>query len=84
MKLSARGCIGEAGSYPTVRAWIVPSPGVQPVLLEADPIKSAPDDHFTISPYCRVIVSGIGRVSGAGRCPTVRAGIVSTTGVQKP
>ena len=48
-----------------------------------DASKSAPDDHFTAGPDCRVNVSGSGRVSGAGGCPTVRAGIVSPAGVQK-
>ena len=32
--------------------------------------RSAPDDHFTASPHCRVIVSRGGRVGGAGGCPT--------------
>ena len=44
---------------------------------------SAPDDHFTAGPHCRVNVSGSGRVGGAGGCPTVGAGIVSPAGVQK-
>ncbi len=43
---------------------------------------SAPDDHFTAGPHCRVIDSRIGRVGGAGGCPTVRAGIISAAGVQ--
>ena len=34
---------------------------------------SAPDDHFTAGPHCRVTVSGRGRIGGAGGCPTVRA-----------
>ncbi len=80
MRVSARRRISLACGYPAVAARIVSPAGVEYV----QDIGSAPDDHFTISPYCRVIVSGIGRVSGAGRCPTVRAGIVSTTGVQKP
>ena len=36
---------------------------------------SAPDDHFTASPHCRVTVSGSGRVGGAGGCPTIRVGL---------
>ena len=40
-------------------------------------VTSAPDDHFTAGPDCRVTVSGSGRVGDAGGCPTVRAGIVS-------
>ena len=43
---------------------------------------SAPDDHFTAGPHCRVIVSGTGRVGRAGGCPAIRAGIVSPAGVQ--
>ena len=43
---------------------------------------SAPDDHFTAGPHCRVNVSASGRVGGAGGCPTIRAGIVSPAGVQ--
>ncbi len=45
-------------------------------------VVSAPDDHFTAGPDCRVIGSGSGRVGGAGGCPTIRAGIVSPAGVQ--
>ena len=44
---------------------------------------SAPDDHFAAGPDCRVKLSGIGRVGGAGGCPTIGAGIVSAAGVQK-
>ena len=43
---------------------------------------SAPNDHFTASPDCRVTASASGRVGGAGGCPTIRAGIVSPAGVQ--
>ena len=43
---------------------------------------AAPDDHFAASPHCRVRLSGIGRIGGAGGCPTVGAGIVSSAGVQ--
>ena len=43
---------------------------------------SAPDDHFTAGPHCRVNVSASGRVGRAGGCPTIRAGIVSPAGVQ--
>ena len=40
-------------------------------------VESAPDDHFTASPHCRVIQSAIRRVGGAGGNPTVGSGIVS-------
>ena len=43
---------------------------------------SAPDDHFTAGPNCRVEGSRLGRISGAGGCPGVRAGIVSPTSVK--
>ena len=44
--------------------------------------QSAPDDHFAAGPDCRVLLSGSGRVGGAGGCPTIGAGIVSPAGVQ--
>src|SRR5437868_2168372 len=43
---------------------------------------SAPDDHFTAGPDCRVEPSGIRRVGSAGRHPTIIGRIVSPTGVQ--
>src|SRR5204863_5470754 len=43
---------------------------------------SAPDDHFTATPHCRVTCSGIGCVGSAGGGPTIRAGIVSAASVQ--
>ena len=46
------------------------------------PVSSAPDDHFAAGPHCRVTISAIGRVGGAGGCPTIGAGIVSPAGVQ--
>ena len=45
-------------------------------------VYSAPDDHFTASPDCRVTVRASGRVGRAGGRPTVGAGIVSAAGVQ--
>ena len=46
-----------------------------PVLKKLGAPNSAPDDHFTASPDCRVIGPGRGRVGGAGGCPSVRAGM---------
>src|SRR5439155_13337683 len=43
---------------------------------------SAPDDHFTAGPDCRVSGSAIGRVGGVGGCPTVSAWVISPAGVQ--
>src|SRR2546426_11381038 len=44
---------------------------------------TAPDDHFTAGPDCRVSASAHRRVSDAGSCPTICVGIVSSTGVEK-
>ena len=55
-----------------------------PVFKKPVSPSSAPDDHFTAGPHCRVNVSGSGRVGRAGGCPTIRAGIVSPAGVRKP
>ena len=53
-----------------------------PPVLKWLPTISAPDDHFTAAPDCRVTASGSGRVGRAGGCPTIRAGIVLPAGVQ--
>ena len=55
----------------------------RPCLRPTVPSSSAPNDHFTAGPDCRVTKSGIGRVGRAGGCPTIRAGIVSPARVQK-
>ena len=52
-----------------------------PVFNSCRVIISAPDDHFTAGPDCRVNL-GRGRVGGAGGCPTIGAGIVSPAGVR--
>src|SRR5437016_13839744 len=44
---------------------------------------SAPDDHFTAGPDCRVQPSGIRRVGSAGGGPAVGNGIVSAACVQR-
>ena len=53
-----------------------------PPVLNSVPPSSAPDDHFTAGPDCRVPASGRGRIGGAGGRPTIGAGIVSPAGVQ--
>ena len=53
-----------------------------PVFKKLERIKAAPDDHFAAGPHCRVKLSSVGRVGGAGGCPTIGAGIVSAAGVQ--
>ena len=55
MKLSAVGRVGGAGSCPTIRAGIVSPAGVQDRCQSS---VSAPDNHFTAGPHCRVRVSG--------------------------
>ena len=42
-----------------------------PVFKALVPSDSAPDDHFTASPNCRVPESRSGRIGSAGRCPGV-------------
>ena len=48
--LSVAGCVGGAGGCPTVGAGIVSTAGVH----KAAAIISAPYDHFSASPHCRV------------------------------
>ncbi len=45
-------------------------------------IITAPDDHFTARPDCRVELAWSGRIVGAGGYPIIRAGIISPPGVQ--
>ena len=45
-------------------------------------VTSAPDDHFTASPDCRVRESTRRRIGGAGSYPKIDIGIVSPAGVQ--
>ena len=59
----------------------VPGKYFAPVLNEASAVVTTPDDHCSPSPYCRVVVAAIRCVTGAGSCPTIRAWIVSATGV---
>ena len=61
-KLPGVGRVGCAGGCPTVRLRVIFSACV--ALKNRGPI-SAPDDHFTAGPHCRVSVSVIGRV---GQC----------------
>ena len=76
-------CLNKRASADVDQHWrwtrAVSSTGVQ----KAAATNSAPDDHFTAGPDCRVSDSASGRVGGAGGCPTIRAGIVSPAGVQK-
>ena len=59
-----------------IRGRIVP-----PASFHSIAIISAPNDHFTAGPHCRVIKAGIGCV-GVGGCPTVGAWMIFSTGVK--
>ena len=78
---SGSGRVGRAGGCPTVGAGIVSARRCSKTAEGA--VTSAPDDHFTAGPDCRVTDSGSGRVGGAGGRPTIGAGIVSAAGVRK-
>jgi hypothetical protein len=45
-------------------------------------ITSAPDDHLTPSPHCRVSNSAGRRIDSASGCPGVGARIVSPAGIK--
>jgi hypothetical protein len=61
----------------------VPGSYLPPVFKSAPPpANPTPDDHFIAGQHRRVSVSGGGCVSGAGRCPTIGARIVSPAGVK--
>ena len=81
LRVSPGGRAGGAGGRPTVGVGIVSPAGVQIVLGTIEK-ESAPDDHVATGPHCRVNLSGGGCVDGAGRCPTVGAGIISPAGPQ--
>ena len=51
--------------------------------IVAEKVAPAPDDHLAVDPDCRVTVSGVGRVSGAGKCPAVRDRNISSAAVKK-
>ena len=81
VKISGIGRVGSAGGCPAIRAGIVSPASVdRQGSLTSSP---APDDHFIAGPDCGVIESAVGRISGAGSCPTIRAGIISSAGVQQ-
>src|SRR5204863_9495338 len=63
---------------PASRCWFVPATSIKVVVL----VVTAPDNHFTARPHRRVKDSGQRRIDNRGRCPTIRAGIVSAAGVQ--
>ena len=48
----------------------------------AEVIQSAPDNHFRAGPDRGLVGSGIRRIYGTRKCPTICAGIVFSTGIQ--
>jgi hypothetical protein len=68
----------HAGDCPTVGAGIVPTATIQ-----IGSVSSTPNDHLAAGPHCRVMVSSSRHVRRASRCPTISAGNVSPTSVQK-
>ena len=73
--------IGQSGALVVLVAVQLSVLGLYlPPVFNSAAIKTTPDDHFAAGPDCRVNL-GRGRVDGAGRCPTIGAGIVSPAGV---
>ena len=60
----------------------VPGSYLPPVLKRLPLFKPAPDDHSAAGPHCRVIDSRVGRVGGAGGCPTISARVISAAGIK--
>ena len=83
MTESGIGRVGGASGCPTVSTGVVSASGVQNAGVVAEYIRSAPDDHLAAGPHCRVIGPGVGHAGEAGGCPTVGAGIVSASGVER-
>src|SRR5439155_24947011 len=65
---------------PIIVACVVSAPAVRSVFAAV--AVSAPDDHYTTGPHCRVIRSGIGHAGGGGGRPTICCPIVSPAGVK--
>ena len=66
------------GRWRRARLHAVSSAGVEKLRFSS----SAPQDHFSSGPDCRVTESRGGRVGRAGGCPTLGAGIVFPSGVK--
>src|SRR5205814_2267635 len=81
VKYSGKGRASDGGGRPTVGAGIISTAGVQKVDSIGSSGTSAPDDHFTAGPHCRVTGSSSGRVDRTGDCPTIHAVIVSSAGI---
>ena len=75
---SASRCISGARGCPTIRAGTISPARVKIAAV----IISTPNDHFTATPHCGILVSRSRRVGGAGSCPTIGAGIISPASVQ--
>src|SRR2546423_14348065 len=78
MTPATRRPVDVPGRSPLISSGFVSPAGVQ---IAAEPL-SAPDYHFVAGPHCRMNLTTSRRVGGAGGRPTIRAGIVSSTGVE--
>ena len=77
---SASGRVSDAGSCPTIGAWVVSSARVQTVVRD---VKAAPDHHFAAAPDPGVTVPANRGVGRAGGDPAIRYRIIFAPGVQK-
>src|ERR1051326_1009624 len=82
VKPEINGRIGGAGGHPAIGAGIVSPASVEVLGRPSAIISTSPDNHFTPSPHCGVTLSCRRRVIGARAYPSIRAGIVSSAGVQ--
>jgi hypothetical protein len=80
VKISSVRHVEGAGWPPTVRVRIISPAGVQSICQRR--VKSAPHDHFTASPDCRMRPTCLGGVGGVRSCPAIITRVVFSTGVQ--
>src|SRR5437660_10647889 len=73
VRVSRRGCVVEARSHPTIRAWVVSAASIA---IVKGGIGAAPDNHFSRAPHRSVTNSAKRRVDQASRRPTVRPWVV--------
>ena len=73
VQISCIGRVGGAGGCPTIGTGVVFPAGIRDVVATEKTVTSAPDDHFTAGPHCRVIDSASRRIGRAGPCPTIRS-----------
>ena len=79
MEESRVGRVVGAGGYPTVRAGIVFATSAEG---RATGEKTTPNNHFGPGPHGGRTRTGIRRVGRAGGCPTIRAWIGPSAGIE--